>query len=329
LPRIPDQLLHSVVYFYLTARDAENASRSGGTGFFVDVRSQVTKQPFRYVITNRHVAHNCGFLRLNTADGGTDVLEIPSTAWVDHPDGDDISAAAVAAPDPNWAATALEWDSFVGSRQFSEARMKELNVGVGDDVFMLGRFIAHGGRQQNQPLARFGNIAMMPGEPVLDGRGLHVEAFLVEMRSLAGFSGSPVFVYIGPGTYRGDGRMMPFYSENIGLIGIDTGHKILTSPVIDETTKKPVDPPCTVVQNSGVAIVAPVWKIRDVLDEEEFVEQRKEADREWLERHGAEEASSDVAADENTFTRADFEDALKKVSRRIKPSPPAEGTSGT
>ncbi len=99
--------------------------------------------------------------------------------------------------------------------------LNELNAGVGDEVVMIGRFVAHDGRVRNAALARFGNIAMMPGEPVTDGRGMKVEAFLVEMRSLSGFSGSPAFIYMGPGTYRGDGRMMPFYSETIGLIGID------------------------------------------------------------------------------------------------------------
>jgi hypothetical protein len=58
---------------------------------------------------------------------------------------------------------------------------------------------------------------MMPGAQVEDGRGLRVEAFLTEMRSLPGFSGSPVFVYIGSGSDRGNGTMMPFYSQNIGV----------------------------------------------------------------------------------------------------------------
>jgi hypothetical protein len=290
LPRIPDQLLHAVVYFYPSLEDAQNGEAVGGTGFFVDLRSPVSGQAFRYVITNRHVVHGGGrFLRLNMTAGGTDVLEIPLSSWVDHPDGDDISVAAIQAADPGWMITALEWSDLA----ITQPRMDELNMGVGDEVFMLGRFISHSGVQQNQPLARFGNIAMMPGDRVLDGRGLRVEAFLVEMRSLAGFSGSPVFVYIAPGSYRGDAGMMPFYSENIGLMGIDTGHKYLTSSVIDETTGEPVDDNWKVQQNTGIAVVAPVWNIREVLDEEELASQRKEADRVWLKQYGSEQAASD------------------------------------
>src|SRR5438445_660680 len=90
---------------------------------------------------------------------------------------------------------------------------------VGGTGFLLGWFISHSSKQTNQPLARFGNIAMMPGEKVVDGRGLRVEAYLVEMRSLSGYSGSPVFVYLAPGSYRGEGKgMMPFYQEAIGMI---------------------------------------------------------------------------------------------------------------
>jgi hypothetical protein len=139
---------------------------------------------------------------------------------------------------------------------------------VGDEVFMLGRFISHSGIKRNQPLARFGNIAMMPGELVEDGRGMRVEAFLVEMRSLSGFSGSPVFVYMGPGTYRGDAKMMPFYSETIGLMGIDTGHTEICAPVLQTGSRSETGLRASL--NTGIAVIAPIWKIREVLDEEIF-----------------------------------------------------------
>jgi hypothetical protein len=141
--------------------------------------------------------------------------------------------------------------------------MTELNVGVGDEVFMLGRFISQDGTQLQAPLARFGNVAMMPGPLVEDGRRLKVEAFLVEMRSLSGFSGSPVFIYIGSGTYRGNGTMMPFYSETIGLIGIDTGHKTTVAKVYGGPAENQTE--LKVRLNTGVAVVAPVWKIEELL----------------------------------------------------------------
>jgi len=118
----------------------------------------------------------------------------------------------------------------------------------------------------NQPLARFGNIALMPGEKVVDGQEESVEAFLIEMRSLSGFSGSPVFVYMAPGTFRGEGRRMPFYKEVIGLIGIDTGHISINTPVVQNVGGVPTKSGM-VEQNGGTAITSPVWKNADVVED--------------------------------------------------------------
>lgn len=40
--------------------------------------------------------------------------------------------------------------------------VRELNVGPGDECYMVGRLATHGGRLTNSPVARFGNIALMP-----------------------------------------------------------------------------------------------------------------------------------------------------------------------
>lgn len=271
MPRIPDKLHRSVVYLYPNAEAVRTGKGVGGTGFLVALRDESFAEPFQYLITNIHVAQTASrTVRINTTDGGVDTVEVPSSAWVNHPNGDDIAAAALTLQ-PNWAITALDWSELA----VTSSRMTELNMGVGDEVFMLGRFISHGGLQRNQPLARFGNIAMMPGEPVQDGRNLLVEAFLVEMRSLSGFSGSPVFIHMGPGTYRGNDTMMPFYSEIIGLMGIDTGHKATKAEVCQKRDGAGTD--LEVPLNTGISIVAPAWKIREVLDEDVFKAKRTHA----------------------------------------------------
>ena len=60
---------------------------------------------------------------------------------------------------------------------------------------MVGRFVSHEGKQQNSPAVRFGNIAMMQKEKIIDERGVAQESFLVEIRSLPGYSGSAVLIY--------------------------------------------------------------------------------------------------------------------------------------
>jgi hypothetical protein len=279
MPRIPDVLLESVVYLFADEAGAKAGHGAGGTGFLIDYPGTGGTR-HTYVVSNIHVVRNgCTTLRLNRRKGGAAVTVIvPSETWCDHGDGDDVCVAAIELDQTDWAVKALPWEDFCPT----DDRLDELNVGIGDDVLMIGRFVGHTGKQSNEPVARFGNIARMDeGERVKDGRGLLVDAFLVEMRSLPGYSGSPVFVVIGAGSYRGvygtdkAAKMMPFYSEAIGLLGIDTGHKPLTHPVLDKQTGDPVEPKMVVQQNSGIAIVAPYYKIENVL--EDFVDQRKEA----------------------------------------------------
>lgn len=256
MPRIPDLLLESVGFLYPSEEAARSGEQAGGTAFLVEVVADGDLATL--VVTNLHVAAGgCNTLRLNKRDSELQVVELAD--WVFHPDGDDVAVAKVDVPGGS-AVSAINWRDVAAA----PSRLDELNAGVGDEVVMIGRFVAQDNQVRNTPLARFGNIAMMPTEPVVDGRGMKVEAFLVEMRSLSGFSGSPVFIYMGPGTYRGDGRMMPFYSETIGLIGIDTGHKT-TKLRVRDAAGNPTE--YTGDLNSGVAIVAPVWKIGEALSE--------------------------------------------------------------
>jgi hypothetical protein len=241
--------MNSVVFLYQSL-DALEANAPGGTGFIVqDNRDR------KLLITNIHVAAQCKWVKIKGSDGPYQI-EIDAHRWIHHPDGDDISVLVLATRECPPAAIVLD------DMLATEARMAELNAGVGDEVFMLGRLVSHSGQNALTPLARFGNIAMMPGEPIVDGRNLKVDAFLVEMRSVSGFSGSPVFIYIGPGTYRGNGTMMPFYSEQIGLIGIDAGHKQLTAPVEGLQGQEPA----FVKLNSGISIVVPYTKIKELVE---------------------------------------------------------------
>jgi hypothetical protein len=329
MPRIPDQLFQSVVYLYPSEAAAVTGEDAGGTGFFVESPSSVSGLTFRYVVSNVHVVFSGNTtLRINKTGGGVETLVLPEASWVQHPDGDDVAVAPVASMPPDWRVMALGLPDFYPTPE----RMEELNVGVGDDVFMLGRFFAHSGRQRNEPLARFGNIAMMPGEKVLDGRQLLVDAFLVEMHSLPGFSGSPVFIAIGAGSYRGvygadkQARMMPFYTETIGLLGIDTGHKQMSHKVIDRTTREPVDEDWRVQQNSAVAIVAPYNKIGDVMSSEELVEQREYTDKEWLDEHEHGPAARDSGEERDEWGRSDF---LGDLRRLTGPEPSRQREQGS
>ena len=67
-----------------------------------------------------------------------------------------------------------------------------MNIGIGDEAIAIGRFINHDGNQRNQPSVRFGAIAQMPKDKIRTDTG-EQDAFLVEIKSISGYSGSPVF----------------------------------------------------------------------------------------------------------------------------------------
>jgi hypothetical protein len=78
-------------------------------------------------------------------------------------------------------------------------KIREHDIGIGDALFCTALFSRFVGTAKNLPIVRMGVIALMPDEPVPTKKFGNVEAFLIEIRSLGGLSGSPVFLYhVGP-----------------------------------------------------------------------------------------------------------------------------------
>ena len=66
-------------------------------------------------------------------------------------------------------------------------------------MFVVGQLVNSQGKVRNIPSTRFGNIAQMPYEPIEQDRvfgKFQQESFLVEARSIIGFSGSPIFLIL-------------------------------------------------------------------------------------------------------------------------------------
>src|SRR5205814_8236656 len=60
----------------------------------------------------------------------------------------------------------------------TDEAIKEYQIGIGDDLVICGLFTEHTGRHQNVPIVRIGNIAAVPGEPLLDDAGEEYKAYL-------------------------------------------------------------------------------------------------------------------------------------------------------
>lgn len=271
---IPHQVLDCAIYLYPTRLDAKNGERAGGSGFLIGVPWASDKDKHHvYAVTASHVVRegNAIVIRLNTQDGMFDVLDTNAGAWIHHA----ISDVAVCPIDLTGK---YQYRFISDTYLLTEAGMKSgilpgPPIGPGQDVFFVGRFFAHDGRQRNTPTVRFGTISMMPSEPIPVHNRPDQIAFLVEFHSIGGYSGSPVFV--NPYFW---GISISKQIFGIPLLGVDFMHFPNWATVKESDQKTDCAGRLQVALNTGVAGVIPAWKISDILNSEEMVSQRLEAE---------------------------------------------------
>jgi hypothetical protein len=297
------------------------------TVFFVAVPTGKAAVPDFYAVTARHVVDSARpyglmYVRVNKIDGGYHDFDISPDDWIGHSSTDVAVTQFVFQPGLDLKFLPLEMlatDEYIAQHKIIE----------GDKVFFIGLFSEHAGLERSQPIVRFGNISLMPREPLplrLQPESDHttsVDAYLVEARSWGGHSGAPAFVY-----YADTDRqpvLVTQKSEPPALLGLVHGHYEIKQDVaflgdILGSGKVPV--------NAGMAAVIPAQKVIDVLMTEELVEERKRRAKDQT-KQGMNAPTPDTGIPPEPFTREDFGDALRKVSRRIKPSEPDEASSET
>jgi hypothetical protein len=287
MARTPDELADCIVYLYPTVDEAQRgATREepgfGGTGFLVTVPVEGADPPqgMLYVVTNSHVVGPEGqscVIRLNTQAGGTEIIETDPDAWVHHGDGDDVAALPVGGLQPaHFRYQSLGWETWPVTAEFID----EQRVGPGDEVVYLGRFRMQEGQRRNLPTTRSGIIARMPlDEGVEHPRGFDQESFIIESHSISGYSGSPVFLYIPPFSWRGQLVADQSIASNwhIKLIGIDWGHFPDLTRVLGKDRKTPSQEERWVKQNSGLMMVVPSWRIDQLLRDDDRLKQQRQA----------------------------------------------------
>jgi hypothetical protein len=325
MPRTNDGLVRVVVYVYPSEGDAKNGTKAGGTGFIVRLTTLTGWHD--YAITNRHNIEefNSRFVRINTNDRKRPI-DIFEGEWVCSK-SDDIAACELPERrahfnyDPIW----VDW-------LVTEESARELRIGLGDDLFMVGRFMNHDGKERNIPVVRFGTIAMMPEEPlIVDNKAQ--ESFLIEIRTIAGFSGSPVFIRI-PGDARSkdplfkpnvkDRRLLKQFGYLEKCLGIEwcrVKGETAVMPLLNGST-------FDIQVTSGMSGCIPAWKILDFLQRNETL-MKKRKDHE--DRYGVgqrEESSVEYTGAGGTkkqrnrdvpipsVTREKFFDDLGKVTKR-------------
>jgi hypothetical protein len=273
MPRISDEFLGSVAYIYPSVATAKRGEHIGGSALLAACRlSDESPYAQLYVITNRHVIEDLNSrtiaIRFNSADGKTNVIQTASSVWIKS-FGDDLAVLPIDLSNSDCKGTVIPDSIFL-----TENLVGLYDIGPGDETFMVGRLITHDGKQQNTPLVRFGNISMMPLEPIHSKDGDQI-AFLVECRSLSGFSGSPVFVWIPAGSWRPTHQ--PFERlHGPWLLGINCGHITLPEKIRSLSSGKQI----SVEEHSAIEVVVPAWKLQELLNQESLKQGRLKLEKE-------------------------------------------------
>jgi hypothetical protein len=283
VPRIPDVLLNSIVYLYDDELNAETGVDFGGSGFLVGMTSEVGDGSIHYyVITNTHVIeHGFPVVRINLLHSSsgltrTEVFPFTKESWVTHPNHD-LAVRAMPA-DLNSSLLAymlLPLECFITREEF-----REKNIGAGDDLVYIGRFMGHAGKHENLPSVRFGNISMVPNErePIsytINGKQREQVGYLVEARSRSGYSGSPVFFLHRHAANNSRLVMLQF---DLRLLGVDWGHIPEEVPIVDKSGHLHGDQ-WKIEVHAGMMGVVPSWYLLDFLKESpELIEQRRRDD---------------------------------------------------
>jgi hypothetical protein len=337
--------LECAVYLYRTQKDAKAGVRSGGSGFLVEVPSEEHEEHSHiYAVTNSHVIEEkFSVVRFNTKDGEVDFHNVGPSEWTSHPDGDDVAVCQILVDDldSHYDIAPIPIGKFLPK----SCQVGKYRVTPGAETYLIGRF-SHGGIQRNTPSVRFGHVAMMASETekvLQSGRRIggkkqnfEQESFLVDVLTIGGYSGSPVYVYF---PNEQSAINFAFLAQGLNvfdesppgfpefLLGVHWGSIPEYRPVVDEHLKEH-SAGWQVAGDTSMAGVVPAWRLDDLLmNHEDLKMQRKKIDENIA--HRKRKDNQRVAGilqsskqrprrkPEESISLSGFDSALKRVSRKI------------
>jgi len=317
--RVPDEILEPGVFLYFQeSGDMSERRRAIGTAFFISIRSKTANLLYPYLVTAKHcvvepMERGDLFVRLNTTDGASAFVQVKD-GWL-FPDDPSSDIAVLPFGIPSELQNRFEFRTVAEAMLATEAKLKEHEVGIGDEIVISGLFTRLAAKPRNIPIVRFGNISALPTQLSDSKTGLNYHAFLAEVRSIGGLSGSPVFVVIGPGRVP-PSKTMRLDRRYLMLIGVVRGHWEHKEPGIGEAGSAFADELAKV--NWGITTITPVKDVLSILYGDELMKRREQSD-EVLKRQDGTVEDSVLAIDheaEQSFTQGDFEAALRKAARK-------------
>lgn len=267
--QIPPNILKCVVYLGCMRNGKVVPS---GTGFLVSLKLDNENLAF-YLVTAKHVVkqieHHAEdrkvWVRINFKTTGAEW--VATTPWLFHP-GDALVDVAVSFLTFNLFEVdhlVIHPDAFL-----SDDLLVRFKVGPGDDLFMVGLFANHYGSKKNLPIVRVGTIAALPEDKVSTQDG-DMDVILIESRSIGGLSGSPVFLHLS-GSRTLNGKVVFQNGSTVRLLGLVHGHFEKMAKRDDYVS---VDSFKDETFNMGIAMVVPMGRILEVLNQPLLAEARE------------------------------------------------------
>jgi hypothetical protein len=276
--RVSENARRMVLFFGQPALDTEGIEY-GGTGFLVLYREEGSA--YCYLVTAAHVARRIVpdhdiVIRVNDKEGGSKLFRVDSIFWAYHPDRNVDVAVTPCYLNP------AEYDvAYYELADRVRPNESPFRVQCGDPISIVGVFRLHAGSKRNVPIAHSGNIAVLPDPneliPVKDrvgGEPFQMEAYLVEVQTLEGLSGAPVF-------QREIVALLEFPKHNGGHPVVATGSQLLgvysaawdgepdTVIAVDRNLRPDKRIPV------GMGIVVPIERVIEVIMNDDELKKRR------------------------------------------------------
>jgi hypothetical protein len=267
--RLDESFLRTVCFLCSRRVDAGVESYEyKGTGFFIAYqdRGLAENMGFVYFVTAKHVVEKARtfgplYARVNEQGGGVRYVELVDDEWFTSPTADVAVQQTIFSGSPI--------DLIPDHMLMTDGKIHQHDVGVGDDLILCGLFTKHYGQQRNVPIVRSGIISAMPDEPIRVQGGPSYPGYLVEVRSLGGLSGSPVFI-----VFDYDRKSATrFQSPPMFLLGLVRGHWDY-SPELDAADADAARELAGI--NTGIAIVTPAQDLLALLNGDELDRHRED-----------------------------------------------------
>lgn len=250
---------------FLGYRDIREEISYGGTGLLLVVdyhEDGSAPLALRYLVTARHVVSGVPsvpgsglrhqreqFAEFTDLNHKTFHVSLVDSEWIFPEDGTiDLAICYF----PSRTPRSLAYNE---NLLFTSEELAARGIGIGDETYSVSLLGFNRKPLSKTPIARIGNIAMLPLEKAGTEFG-EADVYLIESRSLSGFSGAPVFVRQTvrlPEQHDEQGR--PFQPDALGyvyLLGIMHGHKEL-----DSDNARGI--------NTGLAYVVPAEKLKELI----------------------------------------------------------------